>query len=628
MPEFGTVVSWAMCRNCMCPNFGMHYLGPAPVDGSTVSDDRYLLNSTDGKCELTCQHCESKAALNSNRAIRRLARHFLAQSIPFAACDKPDCENHGRNAFEHAPWTKGDSDAPYTRHGTDHRMACRKCPGRSTRLALGSKLYKPALPGSPSARDKAEHARRVRKRKRHLRNVLRGALYYRSLWMIEEDFGIGAKKYLGSIVRLGNCIRDYLAWRNAHLLSPEFAKRAEPIRVHSDAMTATLQREGLGDRHSPLRIPVSSVSLRKDRTYYILAAHAGFAPEEDFDVSDVNLHQEARRPWESEWDFLDHPGKFDRNQSTKERLASLTDEGALRGMLTVRAYTDLAHFLVLRKMLSRFQKVHLHLDAERVQSDAALVAFAADIRAGRCEVALCQKKEGGQAVERKRRPPRSKPAKVEGFLKDELDSAWLDMAARHELHMKKANDEADLLAGLEVGESKESTLVGAFAEAPTGANSVNGGWAWLDFPPAGPRFDGANTLWLTERPGATYESDGRDLLWAAGVLPADWAHARLRDNVRAFHRPDLRADPGRSFRRSTQDPRVLMAEMWLGLFKLNYWRRRPAGERAGDGGEPRRPPAWSMGLGRPKEDLKRDMVDAAWNFRLGVRNAEKMAKWL
>ena len=32
LPEFGMDVSWAMCRNPMCANFGIHFEGTIPKD--------------------------------------------------------------------------------------------------------------------------------------------------------------------------------------------------------------------------------------------------------------------------------------------------------------------------------------------------------------------------------------------------------------------------------------------------------------------------------------------------------------------------------------------------------------------------------------------------------------------
>lgn len=41
--EFGTSVSWLMCRNALCENFGVHYDGPQPDGGAKGVSDAPLL---------------------------------------------------------------------------------------------------------------------------------------------------------------------------------------------------------------------------------------------------------------------------------------------------------------------------------------------------------------------------------------------------------------------------------------------------------------------------------------------------------------------------------------------------------------------------------------------------------
>ena len=75
LPEFGHPVSWAMCRNPSCANFGIHYEGPPPGDRGVVTDARYRIEAKTGR--FRCKVCEQSFALKSNRAIRPLARYFL-----------------------------------------------------------------------------------------------------------------------------------------------------------------------------------------------------------------------------------------------------------------------------------------------------------------------------------------------------------------------------------------------------------------------------------------------------------------------------------------------------------------------------------------------------------------------
>ena len=43
LPEFDTHVSWAMCRNPMCSNFGVYFNNEIPQGRQQVSDERYCV---------------------------------------------------------------------------------------------------------------------------------------------------------------------------------------------------------------------------------------------------------------------------------------------------------------------------------------------------------------------------------------------------------------------------------------------------------------------------------------------------------------------------------------------------------------------------------------------------------
>ena len=247
--------------------------------------------------------------------------------------------------------------------------------------------------------------------------------------------------------------------------------------------------------------------------------------------------------------------------------------------------------------------------AALAQSAAALTAFAADIRAGRCEIALCQTAktiEEDQVRERWVNEPRAR----EDWLKEKLDHEWQEREARWEA----MSSEGGLLPDIA---DDPRVRAGQFAPARDGAGS-EGGWAWLRYLPPGPRFPGGRTLWLTQRPDVAYETVGRELLWAASTLPVDRAHSHLRDDVRALMRASFRAEPGRSYRDAYRDPFAVMAEIWIALFWRNFGPRQ----------QPRRSPAWSMGVARSNEPRKPDLATLAWDFRLGVHEAIRMSRWL
>ena len=74
LPEFDASIGWTMCRNPMCPNFGIHYAGPAPNGSNSVGDGRYRIDVRLGR--IACRHCGKSFKLMSNASIRPAARHF------------------------------------------------------------------------------------------------------------------------------------------------------------------------------------------------------------------------------------------------------------------------------------------------------------------------------------------------------------------------------------------------------------------------------------------------------------------------------------------------------------------------------------------------------------------------
>ena len=93
LPEFGIKVSWAMCRNPACPNFGLHYDGPGFASGKSVSDERYRIGLKSGKFK--CQFCGLNFTLKSNQSIRPLGACaigcFCWAPRGFAGNETSDC---------------------------------------------------------------------------------------------------------------------------------------------------------------------------------------------------------------------------------------------------------------------------------------------------------------------------------------------------------------------------------------------------------------------------------------------------------------------------------------------------------------------------------------------------------
>ena len=620
LPEFGQPVSWAMCRNPSCANFGIHYEGPPPGDQGSVTDARYRIECKTGR--FRCKSCEQSFTLKSNRAIRPLARYFLGLSLPFADCPNPACANRGYNAFEHYTDRPRVRARRYRPDG-EHKMICRYC---RQKFHLGEAL----------------HLTRSRDRKKSLREIVDGVRTRRSVTDAIELTGIATGTYYERLFRIGARLRDYHAWRNARLLHEEFGGSDEPVRVFTDTLQVSLQRWGDASRFQILDLVTSVVAV--GRTYYILAAHPGFLPDKQC-PDDSELWQEMYAPgFLAAWDCVNHTFRIDTSGSVEDRTSSISDVGR-RGYFGTPYYVELAHFLVVRKMLSRFREVHYVMDGARPLYTAALTALAKDIREERAEVVLFQHETDQR---KKAKIPLAKSVardKREDWLKSQLDAAWGDMRARFAERAEEGQQELFD----EKSDPKRSARL--FKHAFRGGYSGSGEWAWLVYPPNTPMYLDARILWLTWNPGKSYENQGRELLWRTTLQPVDSAFNFLRQRTYGLQRAVFRAMPGRSYLDAYIDPRAICSELWIVLLWRNFGlrtkftaRRRPQEKTAqtpsadgADGAPPakpperelpeRKPPADAMGLTTPKEKAP-DLVRHVWDFRLGVTHAARMSRWL
>ena len=304
-----------------------------------------------------------------------------------------------------------------------------------------------------------------------------------------------------------------------------------------------------------------------------------------------------------------------------------------KGYFAETHYPDLAHFLVVRKMLSRFRKVQYVMDCSERLYASALTALAPDIKDNRAEIVLFQHKRDSSEAEIEERDDDEgidygdgENDNWEKARKSKLNIAWQNMQAEFDKRVKPK----DLFPDDEAIFRKR--VAQTFRSALSGAYSDTGEWAWLKFPPTNGLYTEPRILWLTWTPDKSYEDIGRDLLWRTTMQPVDSACDFMRERTAGIQRPNFRARPGRSYRSSYFLPRVLSSEMWIMLLWRNYGVRFSSAAKI--------PPAKVMGLTRPKEtidskDPKENkqrkeilMFRSVWEFRLGVTQAKRISKWL
>ena len=556
LPEFNQTFTWAICRNTMCDHFGVPYTGPLPEpDGKAAQDEHYRLETTGS---LRCKYCGMSFALKSNQAVRPIARYFLSLSLPFADCANRDCDNHGLNVFEH--YAGGDSRYRnrdiYFRAGNNSRAGCKKCRSRDHKesrearqsipfkFTLGEALQKSEVDLSLKRRlvkiiecfihniavtDRLELLAKldIRQRNRALSKTdIRR----------QERIKVNPGSYYNQSIAVARRLRDYQSWRNAKLLDPRAnVDRKTPARVYTDVMQVSLKQFGEGPPYQLLNIIVSVLAL--ERSGFILAAHPSFIPEE-YSIKILELLPKLRfyQPgYADDWDCLWHPGKVDvRNIAEVIEAGGLPDIGR-DGFFITSPYAEAAHFLTVQKMLGRFDKVYYYMDAAQELYPAALCALAGPVRAGQVEIALFQHDKDSRAAYSNTTVAAKRRA---------LDKAYKAMEARLRRRVKPKG-QLPLLPAAE-----REVRATSYKHAFKGANSKNGGWAWLNYPPNSLQYRNCRSLWLTRMPDKTFAKDGAGLMFHANLQPVDTLMSSMRQRTQALGRPLLRAKPGRSFVRS------------------------------------------------------------------------------
>ena len=290
-----------MCRNAMCPNFGIPFEGYIPKGRKRTSDDRCQIRVTPGAHgrpvgETRCRYCGQSSRLASNKAVRPIARYFLSLSLPFADCPNTECQNHGVNLFE--TWDEDARVRPYRRTG-EHTARCNRCETETaSSIVLGT------------ARKAVDHPK-TQQRWRGIIDALRAG---RSVADTTEYLGISNTTYHRHLARIGARLGDYHAFKNARLLHPDIANSAQPVSLYTGVMAVGPRRNRWLPPSGPLPVIVTVASVIG--TAYVLAAHPCFLPRANCPDT-ATLEADGGLPvFEAEWDSLRHPDEDDSDPSS------------------------------------------------------------------------------------------------------------------------------------------------------------------------------------------------------------------------------------------------------------------------------------------------------------------------
>ena len=285
---------------------------------------------------------------------------------------------------------------------------------------------------------------------------------------VQAHFGIGLDSYYQRLFRAASRLRDYQAWRNAHLWQQKFADVDAPVRVFTDTQQVSLKRLGGAKRFHNMNV-ISVVET--NRTFYILAAHAEFLPDEyEYCPDDAALFEDIKKPkFEQKWDCLHHTFRGEKFETVMDAVKGVQDVGR-DDYFGESHYPDLAHFLVVHKMLSRFRKVHYVMDCSERLYAAALTALAPDIKDKRAEIVLFQHRKDAAIEEIEERDEDGDNEDYEADKERILDSAWENMRAEFKERVKVEDliPDAPEIYRQRVAREFKSALNGGYSDTGNG----------------------------------------------------------------------------------------------------------------------------------------------------------------
>ena len=280
------------------------------------------------------------------------------------------------------------------------------------------------------------------------------------------------------------------------------------------------------------------------------------------------------------------------------------------GKMVKSPYAEVAHFLVVRHMLKRYRRVFFYTDASYDLTGSVMIAMHDWVRSGRAHMAVLQHEKLGM---RERKPDYQPPRPRE----EALPRAIKEMEARFaHLVDEELAKTGDLLGDEESRVRRARAAV--WQAAPQGAASVDGKFAWPDFPGDTKAYRNCRTLWLSRGPNDAPE-DGHELLIGTTLQSVDSACRALRKRVNTFKRPGKSAK-GTSYVESAYRAEQAIGELQTYLLMRNYARR--AGKRRWSKAII---PAAVLGLSDGEEV---DMAALLWSFRLGNTHAREVSEWL
>ena len=616
------------CYNTLCSNYG---IADHKVSGK---NSRYKVRAKGNSLQFTCRECGLERKIYSNEAVEAMFLHVLKNHLLHEYCPNEACDNYRVNIYEHM------YDRKHENHRNGYGVAsvvdsCARCKKCGKRFAVGAtwRLHEGnRLAPAPGEDEEDVDTEKKTEYPSNLQNFMMDVYSTIGPSAMMYKINCHAEHYYSHLHSLADTCKFMSGRRLMELQSSQFAKSDHYrenngcIRLYSDIMQISIYIGGEAkDRTEQLPCLVTTTDYNE--SYFVLAFtpmfdSETFTKEEKvenntqigfFECHQSNIHLQ----WEGAPVITD--------TSPSARLNSFPKMG-LGGYPVRGSYGAIAHFLVLRKMLSRFDRIIHYIDNEREMKTATLLAFSDKIKAGECEVvsvSIVQSMKSKAA-----RPQRQK--NIKKFLEthvDEEQSTDDDRPERRlpsgeKLRAKRKKELTESVAELEprladaaqaYSEKRDETTERQYQYpnerasvyrlainkltpergGDEGGDDEDGDENAIDLnlwvkDPLSPSFEpGRVFLRITRRADETGEScrdQEAELYLDAKHQPADTYMSALRRGASAAERPHLIASTrsGAGYLSSPRKPKHAISEFALHTFGWNFMKRKRTGRGQGN----------------------------------------------
>lgn len=376
------------CYNTLCSNFGI------PDDTTLNEEDRpYKIRVKGNSLSLICKECGLNRRIFSNEAVETLFLRLLKRNLLHEYCPNQKCENYRVNMYEHMYDSGGEKY--HTGYGVisenEFRARCVRC---GTRFLVGTPWRLHGNKRRGPDKNKTDQNPDYKSRyPAQLQTFMQGVMNNTGPADMINEFDCHPEHYYSHLHSLADTCSAISARQLMKLQSKRFVRGEHYknndgcIRLYSDVMDISIFLGGEDKRVALLPCLVTSTDYND--SFFALAFTPMFIPGELSPDKKEELREEVFR-YECHqanahlhWEGV--PVSHDATPRSRPGAFNVT---GLRGYFINSSYGALAHFLVLRKMLSRFRRVIHYVDNESVMQTAALTGFADKIKARECEVVL------------------------------------------------------------------------------------------------------------------------------------------------------------------------------------------------------------------------------------------------